>query len=128
MAKKDINDLLKETFISIPEDNTSMGSSVEGRSNEILMKVLDKAFTTEDIELKTDLTTNQIVQFARARRFADQFSIDVLNKFIYDLSVYSVSKDRKGRKEYVEIAKSLHNMEHEQQEGNIRDRLLGKTF
>ena len=92
------------------------------------MKVLDKAFTTEDIELKTDLTTNQIVQFARARRFADQFSIDVLNKFIYDLSVYSVSKDRKGRKEYVEIAKSLHNMEHEQQEGNIRDRLLGKTF
>jgi len=68
-----------------------------------LFKGGDKPY---ELDFRSDLNEVQILQFARARVMADHFKIPALAKWVEHLERLSVSKQRKGRKEFVDAFKS----------------------
>lgn len=95
---------------------------------EIFSKVTDEIFSFKKLEAKTDINDAQIMAFSQARAFAKKYKIPLLNELVANISKYSISRGRKGRKEFSDIAKA--NMgggfteEHERQ--SIPARLLGR--
>lgn len=73
----------------------------EGVGNE-----LQELFSDDNIEKKGDINARQVMALAKAKTFADRYNNQILNDYIYNYIVYSVSKDRKGRKEFVESFKA----------------------
>lgn len=69
----------------------------EGVSNE-----LQELFSNNNLEKKGDINARQVMALAKAKTFANRYNNQILNEFINNYIVYSVSKDRKGRKEFVE--------------------------
>lgn len=69
-------------------------------------KELQELFSNDNIEKKADINARQVMALAKAKTFAERYNIKVLNDFIINYIVYSVSKDRKGRKEFVESFKA----------------------
>lgn len=69
-------------------------------------KELQELFSNDNIEKKADINARQVMALARAKTFAERYNNKVLNDFIINYIVYSVSKDRKGRKEFVESFKA----------------------
>ncbi len=69
-------------------------------------KELQELFSNDNIEKKGDINARQVMALARAKTFAERYNNKVLNDFIINYIVYSVSKDRKGRKEFVESFKA----------------------
>lgn len=54
------------------------------------------------LDLRTELNEIQIIQFARARAIAAYYKIPQLAVFVKNIERLSVSKGRKGRREFVE--------------------------
>lgn len=75
-------------------------------TNDQTGKELQELFSNDNIEKKADINTKQVMALARAKTFADMYNIKRLNDFILNYMAYSVSKDRKGRKEFVESFKA----------------------
>ena len=69
-------------------------------------KELQELFSDDNIEKKADINARQVMALAKAKTFADRYNNQILNDFIINYIVYSVSKDRKGRKEFVESFKA----------------------
>lgn len=106
MAKKDtlLPWLVSEELL---ENNT--GGSDDSR-DELGLKILDEVYSTKDIDVKTDLTANQIVVFTRAEMYHEKYQSPLVDLLLKRMSIRLVSKDRKGRKEFTEIAKALNTM------------------
>lgn len=66
---------------------------------------IGELFSAEDLEKKTDLSPQQILAFARAKTFAQRYNSQTLNVFLKNYGEYAVSKNRKGRSEFVEAFK-----------------------
>ena len=69
-------------------------------------KDLQELFSNENIEKKTDLSAKQVMALAKAKTFADRYKNKPLDDFINRFVTYAVSKERKGRKEFVESFKA----------------------
>ena len=93
---------------------------------EIFEKVTEQIYNKVDIELKTELNDRQILAFASAKSFSEKFNIPVISEIVDSISVYSVSRSRKGRKEFENIAKANLGMHNEDEGRSIPDRLLGR--
>jgi len=94
--------------------------------DEILLKIIDEVFSKKDIEVKTDINDPQVIAFSKGKLYANRFNSDIVSEFVDLLSIYSVSKGRKSRKEFKEISIALNSMNAVEDEPRIRDRLLGK--
>lgn len=93
---------------------------------ELTLKVIDEVFSTKDIEVKTELSDRQIIQFTRGHMFHSIFGSPRMLQLVNTLAVYSVSKGRKGRKEFTDIAKSINSYDSAMpEELGIRKRLFG---
>ncbi len=75
-------------------------------ANDQAGKELQELFTNDNIEKKGDINARQVMALAKAKTFADRYNIKLLNDFILNYIIYSVSKERKGRKEFVESFKA----------------------
>lgn len=98
------------------ESLPDMLQTVEHRANPLFMEeanplgeLLIAGKEKYSLDLRTDLTEVQIVQFARARIMADHFKIPELAAWVEHLERLSVSRGRKGRKEFVEAFKAATN-------------------
>ncbi len=69
-------------------------------------KDLQELFSNDNIEKKTDLSAKQVMALSKAKTFADRYKNEPLDDFINRFVVYAVSKERKGRKEFVESFKA----------------------
>lgn len=92
---------------------------------EIFDKYADEIFSKEDIEVKTELNDRQIVAFSRGMIFAKKYNMNLLEGLINQISIYSISKGRKGRKEFENVAKANLGMHNEESTRNIPGRLFG---
>ena len=103
----------------VPQPNPSV---------EIFGKITKEIYSTKNIELKTELNDAQIMAFSQARAFANKYKVPLLNEFVKNLSKYSISRNRKGRKEFESIAKANLQMagNEERESRSIPDRLLGR--
>lgn len=87
----------------IPDSLELVLSEVQG---EDAGKDLQELFSNENIEKKADISAKQVMAIAKAKTFADRYGNKVLDDFIKRYVIYSVSKERKGRKEFVESFKA----------------------
>ena len=85
------------------EDSVELVLSEEGINDD--SKDIKVLFDDEDLEKKTDLNKLQVMALSKARTFANRYDSKVLNDFINHYITFSISKDRKGRKEFVESLK-----------------------
>jgi len=95
----DLNDI-----IETPE-NTEKTNSLD---------MFSKLFESEEIELKTELTTNQVVELNKKRAVANLLDWDSLNYVLNDFMILMVSKERGGRKEFIEGLKTEREKEHKE--------------
>ena len=116
------DDLTKNLF----GDNVLNGIHRPNASVEIFGKVTEEIYSTDKIELKTDLNDRQILAFSSATVFANKYDRPLLKSVVRQLSLYSVSRGRKGRKEFENIAKANLGMSTEEEARSIPDRLLGR--
>ena len=96
-------------------------------SVEIFGKITKEIYSTKNLELKTELNDAQIMAFSQARAFANKYKVPLLNEFVRNLSKYSISRNRKGRKEFESIAKANLQMagNEEREQRSIPARLFG---
>jgi len=115
-------DLTKNIF----GDNVISGIGQSNSSVEIFGKVTDEIYSKKSIQLKTDLNDRQILAFSSAAVFARKYKRPLLKSLVRELSIYSVSRGRKGRKEFENIAKANLGMSMEDESRSIPDRLMGR--
>lgn len=114
---KTINDMLFN-----PETS---GTPEERSQQEIKMEYLIKqGFTTDNIEMKSDLSKSAIKAISKGLMHALIFNDATLETLARTVMVLNVSKDRKGRQELTEISKMIGNDQPDNQ-SNVLGRLLG---
>jgi len=69
-------------------------------------KVVERLLSSEDIELKTELSQNQINAISILTTFAEMYDVISIKKLILSFLKLQVSKKRKSRKEIVELMRS----------------------
>jgi hypothetical protein len=117
---------MNETTAVLFGQNESKPKDSNAR-DELQLKIIDEVFSNKDIEVKTDLNTAQIIAFSKGKVFANEFNCDVMSDFVNLISTYSISKNRKSRKEFTDISKALNSMGLDDEESQkISDRLLGR--
>lgn len=112
-------------FLLTPEPVQKVEGDLTVR-DEYILKIIDEVFSTKDIQVKTDLTVRQIKAFAKGEIFAEEYNCDIMKKLCNKMMILSVSKDRKGRKEFTEISKSIQAPLEEDMTPTIKTRLLGE--
>lgn len=97
-------------------------------SVEIFGKITKEIYSVKNLELKTEVNDAQIMAFSQARAFANKYKVPLLAEFVKNISKYSISRNRKGRKEFESIAKANLQMAgaEEREKRSIPDRLLGR--
>ena len=70
-------------------------------------KVIKELFNIKKgIEGKTDLSHEQIVEICKLKHVGKKYKISGINEFISDFMMLSVSKNRLGRKEFIQALQS----------------------
>lgn len=110
MANKNIQELdLNNTFFE--KDKTDEDKPT--KREEMLNKTIREVFSTDNIEVRTDLNVNQINALSKGLLFADHFNSDILRKLCKNIMSLSLSKDRKSRGEFVDLTKNNLNRQDE---------------
>jgi hypothetical protein len=121
--KKPANVQTLEQLMFVPNEQTD---NPDSPSNELSLKIIDHIFNKDDIEVKTDLNNQQIITFSKAKVYSQRYNCSIIDELVSNICTYSISKDRKSRKEFTEISKAFNSMQGEDVVPSIRGRLLGK--
>ena len=108
-----------ENLFAPPMDTTQQQSLAE----QIKMKVVDEVFSVNNIDMKTDLNQKQINAITKGKLFASQFNCQIMMDLCNLHETLLISKSRAGRKEFIELTKSVTNSD--QDTPSIKERLLG---
>ena len=100
-------------------------SAEESANDQLLLRIIEEVFSKKDIEVKTDINGSQVMAFSKGKLYAERYNSSIVSSFVDLISIYSVSKDRKSRKEFKEISIALNSMNNMEEEPTIRKRLLG---
>lgn len=112
MAKKD-----GATAILSDSANSEREKSMR---EEAFEKLITSLLSTDDLETKTELTMNQIVNLSRGRLFAKTFNCEAMESLVNDIMLLSISKSRKGREELVRMAQNMPEDRPEEKDSLLR--------
>jgi hypothetical protein len=103
----------------IPSDDDVLNKmlSQENKKEERDLDVLKELFRKKEIESKTELMAAQVILMNQKRTIAKMLDWDSLNDCLTDFMLLNVSKDRKGRAEFVDAFKSERETGIKQQAG-----------
>ena len=98
-------------------------------NNAHLKAIVKEVYSSDDIKLKTDLTSAQVQYNAVGLTFAKRYGVSLLEDIINEQMLLAVSKNRKGRKEFENIASSIMASHRpvEEEDSGILSRLIGKN-
>ena len=99
-------------------------TSKKGDDKENSLEIFKTLFEREGIETKTELNQKQIVIINQKLVISRLLGFDELADAINNFMVLQVSKDRKGRHEFVDGIKAEYNREERQQTG-FMSRMFG---
>ena len=108
-----------ENLFAPPADAQQQTSIAE----QIKLKVVDEVFSVNNIDMKTDLNQRQINAITKGKLFANQFNCKIMMDLCNLHETLLISKSRAGRKEFIELTKSVTN--NDQDTPTIKERLLG---
>lgn len=126
MGKKGVQEL--DFTNSLFADDSKKEDEKPSKREELLDKLTKEVFNTENIGVRTDLNQNQIIALSKGLLFASHFKSDIMLGVCNNIMELSLSKDRKSRGEYTEMAKSSIN-KHDELEGfggGLSGRLWGQ--
>ncbi len=89
--------------------------------DKVIKELLD---ISKNIEAKTDLTPQQIVEVCKLKHIAKKYKLTELDVFINNFMILSVSKNRLGRKEFIDAVRASRENKSMGMFGNIKDKLL----
>lgn len=119
------------TDLKTPEPIVEKENQKESESLDFNEKIVNQVFDDTNIKVKSELTSKQIMPIARMYVFSNEFKSEAA-AFIADTYLtLTISKDRKGREEFKDIAKAAMSamveppMELEENTGAARF-ILGK--
>ena len=69
--------------------------------------MINEMLNTNNLETKTDLSDNLIVALTKGTIFADLYDNDIMRSLVKTVSLYRISRNRLGRGEIKDMAKSL---------------------
>lgn len=69
--------------------------------------MINEMLGRENLEMKTDLSDRLVVALTKGSIFADLFHNKLMESLVNKISLYRVSRNRKGRDEIKDMAKSL---------------------
>lgn len=87
------------------------------------LKLLDEIYSKKDIEMKTDLSIELVKALTKGQLFADKYNSTLMGDLTNRLMILLVSKGRKGRQEFIEMAKATNS--EEQLPPTLSQRLMG---
>lgn len=104
-------------FDEQPKDDEQLSA----RDKKIEM-ILERGFSTDNLGMKTDINEQQVIALTRALMFAEHYSMPLVERIATTLMTLSISKGRKGRKEWFDLGKSFAN---ESDERGMINKLTG---
>ena len=94
-------------------------------AEQIKMKVVEEVFNVNNIDMKTDLNQRQINAITKGKLFANQFNCQIMMDLCNLHETLLISKSRAGRKEFIELTKSVTGSDQLSMPPTIKERLLG---
>ena len=94
---------------------------------ENTLDIFKTLFDKIGIETKTELTQKQIVLINQKLAISDLLGFKELRHILTNFMILQVSKDRKGRSEFVEGIKAEYNREERQQTNALNNIFGGKN-
>lgn len=105
--------------------STITGDNRDSRADYIL-KAVDAVFSNTNMELRSVLEPDQILQIARGWVYAEFYNDSTMRAFLDILIKLPVSKRGRGRNDMVQAIKSaLEKEENKLDESTLRQKLLG---
>ena len=93
---------------------------------EHLKKMFEMIYSKDDVEVKTDINSPQIIALTKGKIFADRYNCSIMQSLCQNIMTLSISKNRQSRKEFTEISKSMNASPMvEAEPPSIRQRLIG---
>lgn len=86
-------------------------------------KLLEEIYSTNNIDLKTDLNQKQINAITKGKLFANTYNCQIMMDLCNLHETLLISKNRAGRKEFIEMSKSVTT--DDAFSPSIKERLLG---
>ena len=124
MAGKNINAfLLEPTKARFKDEEKENGLDVK---DEYLLKIISEIYSKDNVEVKTDINAKQINAITKGLLFAERYKCNIMKSLCNNIMTLSISKDRKSRKEFTEISKSISTPYEEESEPTLRKRLIGE--
>ena len=101
-------------------------ANTDSLAEQIKAKIVEEIFSTNNIDMKTDLNQKQINAITKGKLYAEHFG----SKLMFDLcnlhETLLVSKSRAGRKEFIELTKNVIGASEPMDFApSIKERLLG---
>lgn len=109
-----------ENLFGVPQEN-----DVSSLSDQIKAKVVEEVFSVNNIDMKTDLNQRQINAITKGKLFASQFNCEIMMNLCNLHETLLISKSRAGRKEFIELTKSITGSSEYDNIPSIKERLLG---
>lgn len=94
--------------------------SQQSDEEKVIKELLD---TSKSIEAKSDLSASQIVEICKLKHIAKKYKLGDVSSFVHDFMLLSISKDRQGRKEFIEALQSSRENKEATSGFNIKERL-----
>lgn len=88
------------------------------------MKLLEEIYSKTDIEMKTDLSLDLVKAITKGQLFAVKYESKLMGDLTNRLMILLVSKGRQGRKEFIEMSKSMNS--EPEAVPTLSQRLLGQ--
>ena len=108
-------------FSAIFADNNAKNERLE-----MLDAIGDKVFGVDNLAVKTQFNSREIMAFATARTFALKYNIPILLSWTDAIMLNKISQGRQSRKEFADIAKSmLASQSIDDNQKTLADRLFG---
>ncbi len=117
-------DVISPRGFDILFNNNDPDSEDKTISEKTLEMALSEMFSTEGIDLKSDINMEQISAISRGYIFADVYKSRYMGELVRHILELSVSKNREGRKEVVKLLQSAQGGGEEQPLQLMRRRLL----
>lgn len=112
------------SFLFTPEQNNNLDT--EDFNDKHLEKIIEEIYSTDNIEVKTDLNENEIRAITKGQLYAEKYKCNIVDNLCNKLMILKVSNKRMGRKEFKEISQSMQPSYPEEQTMSIPQRLFGK--
>lgn len=86
--------------------------------------MINEMLNVNNLQIKTDLNDNLIIALTKGKIFADLYSNKIMASLVENISLYRISRNRKGREEIKDMAKSLGTYTSEENNSSFINRLF----